>query len=600
MSRPKFLQAKKSFLKSPMSSTEAGSFVLNQLLDCYGNQINVSDFSGTIRFTFNPGGSDEEIISATGFTINSDGTVTVDTGIARGLQAKYPYTAGSIAYNHPAGTPVIVLPDNPQLFEDILAYIDGLVLAAAVGATDATYGYVKTTENLSVIPRVMSALVSQKASQPSMVLTVQPFAVASLDKDVTLLTATDTPTMVAPVSNPRVDLVVYDAINTIVTVRTGSENASLTTANYSTYKPVPTTGDIVLAAVFHRVGETKILERDDGSNGFVIRFYTPEVYGVGSIVPAGAMAPYAGRTAPSGWLFCDGSAVSRATYPSLLAAICPSQTFTVTIASPGVFTTSTSHGLVAGDKVHLTTTGGLPSGLAANTDYYVLSAGLTSTNFQLALSPAGTAIVTTGSQNGTHTVYKSSWGKGDGATTFNVPDLRGKSVLGLGATNNITLSFEPAARSGNTIAVPDSSFPSQGQAVTLTTTGTLPSGVTTSTTYYIYRASSTTISFCTTQANANAGTVITLNDGGSGVHTINYALTARTVLGKAAGEETHGIAIAELPAHTHPVWFTNSGADGTSVQATGNGGSSNTGSVGSNAQHNLMSPNAQANFIIKT
>jgi microcystin-dependent protein len=595
-----------------MSSTEAGSFVLNQLLDCYGNQINVSDFSGPIRFTFNPGGSDEEILSATGFTLNSDGTVTVNAGIIRGLAAKYPYTAGSIAYNHPAGTPVIVMPDNPQLFEDILTYIDGLVLAAAVGATDAAYGYVKTTENLSVIPRVMSALVSQKAVQPSMVLTVQPFAVASLDKDVTLLVATDTPTMVAPVSNPRIDLVVYDAVNTIVTIRTGSENALLTTANYSTYKPIPTTGDIVLAAVFHRVGETKVLERDDGSNGFVIRFYTPEVYGVGSIVPAGAMAPYAGRSAPSGWLFCDGSAVSRVTYPSLLAAICPSQTFTVTIASPGVFTTLTSHGLVAGDKVHLTTTGGLPSGLAANTNYYVLAAGLTSTAFQLALSPAGTAVVTTGSQNGTHTVYKSAWGKGDGATTFNLPDFRGKSFIGLGASSNMTLDFEPGAvnAGADTIAVPDGSFPVQGQAVTLTTTGTLPAGLATSTTYYVIRISSTSIKLASSQANADAASpsAIDITNTGSGVHTIVYATTARTVLGGVLGEETHAIAVAEFASHTHAFTPQNLIPKMNTGQASANGTQNNSDAgpaatiqyTGGDAQHNNIQPAAQSNIIIKT
>lgn len=37
--------------------------------------------------------------------------------------------------------------------------------------------------------------------------------------------------------------------------------------------------------------------------------------------PAGLVAPFAGKTAPSGWLKCDGSAVSRTTYAALFAAI---------------------------------------------------------------------------------------------------------------------------------------------------------------------------------------------------------------------------------------------------------------------------------------
>lgn len=40
-----------------------------------------------------------------------------------------------------------------------------------------------------------------------------------------------------------------------------------------------------------------------------------------STVPSGAIFPYAGTTAPSGYLSCDGSAVSRTTYSALFTAI---------------------------------------------------------------------------------------------------------------------------------------------------------------------------------------------------------------------------------------------------------------------------------------
>lgn len=39
------------------------------------------------------------------------------------------------------------------------------------------------------------------------------------------------------------------------------------------------------------------------------------------IVPPGMLAPYAGKTAPAGWLLCDGSAVSRTAYAALFAVI---------------------------------------------------------------------------------------------------------------------------------------------------------------------------------------------------------------------------------------------------------------------------------------
>src|SRR3954471_15717402 len=145
----------------------------------------------------------------------------------------------------------------------------------------------------------------------------------------------------------------------------------------------------------------------------------------------GSILPYAGRTAPdANWKICDGSAISRSTYATLFGIITPSVgTFTVTIASPGVFTLN-SHALVAGDAVYLTTTGALPTGLSANTIYYVISAGLTANAFELSASRGGAAINTSGSQSGTHTLRYCPWGLGDGSTTFNLPDLRQRVPVG--------------------------------------------------------------------------------------------------------------------------------------------------------------------------
>lgn len=42
---------------------------------------------------------------------------------------------------------------------------------------------------------------------------------------------------------------------------------------------------------------------------------------VSGVFPAGIMAPYAGASAPTGWLLCDGSAISRTTYAALFAVI---------------------------------------------------------------------------------------------------------------------------------------------------------------------------------------------------------------------------------------------------------------------------------------
>ncbi len=77
-----------------------------------------------------------------------------------------------------------------------------------------------------------------------------------------------------------------------------------------------------------------------------------------------------------------------------------SSVFTVTIAAPGVVT-STAHGLANGDVVSLSTTGALPTGLVVATAYYVVNKATNS--FELALTSNGASITTTGTQSGVHT-----------------------------------------------------------------------------------------------------------------------------------------------------------------------------------------------------
>lgn len=83
-----------------------------------------------------------------------------------------------------------------------------------------------------------------------------------------------------------------------------------------------------------------------------------------------------------------------------------SDVVTMTIASPGVVTmgvTGKGHGLVAGSPIKFSTTGALPTGVTAGTQYYVISTGLTETQFQFSTSNGGAAVNTSGSQSGVHT-----------------------------------------------------------------------------------------------------------------------------------------------------------------------------------------------------
>ena len=80
-----------------------------------------------------------------------------------------------------------------------------------------------------------------------------------------------------------------------------------------------------------------------------------------------------------------------------------SQTFTVTIASPAVFT-STGNTLANGNMVILTTTGALPTGLIAGQSYFVVNNGTDGVGkFRLSVTSGGVAINTSGTQSGVHT-----------------------------------------------------------------------------------------------------------------------------------------------------------------------------------------------------
>lgn len=167
-------------------------------------------------------------------------------------------------------------------------------------------------------------------------------------------------------------------------------------------------------------------------------------------VPTGAVFQWVASSAPSGYALCDGSVVSQTTYASLYAVIGATYntggegagnfrlpnlqgrapmgyqeptslgTATITIAAPGVVTRA-AHGLSTGQIVYFTTTGALPTGIAATTGRYWVIV-LTTSTFQLASSlanaVAGTAITTTGTQSGTHTVYSADFelGRSNGKT----------------------------------------------------------------------------------------------------------------------------------------------------------------------------------------
>lgn len=198
-------------------------------------------------------------------------------------------------------------------------------------------------------------------------------------------------------------------------------------------------------------------------------------------------------------------------------------------------------------------------------------------------------------------VIGTAYGSGDGSTTFNVPDMRGRAPVGAGTGTKVA-TF--ASRSGNVITVTgltnaaNNEFQT-GQAVVYASTGTVITGLTSSTTYYVVRTGNLTFSLASSLANAQNGTVISLSSDGTGTQTFTLTLSARSV-GDTGGEEAHAMSSSELLSHQHAAEY--AGGPDANNYSLGTGtavGDGNSGATGGNAAMNVMQPFVSTNFIIK-
>lgn len=155
---------------------------------------------------------------------------------------------------------------------------------------------------------------------------------------------------------------------------------------------------------------------------------------------------------PARHVACFGQALLRTTYPDLFAALCPILSSSATATASNDRITLAGHGLVVGDSVFIEsiTSGG--AGLSTNTQYYVATV-VDTNNFTLGtgrtVAAATGAVTVTGgpvniTSDGTGVkVRLAPWGIA-ASTTFNVPDLREVTTVGLptmGGTERTTHSF---------------------------------------------------------------------------------------------------------------------------------------------------------------
>ena len=136
----------------------------------------------------------------------------------------------------------------------------------------------------------------------------------------------------------------------------------------------------------------------------------------------GTIQTYAGFIIPTGWLLCDDTPASRTTYAALFAVLSKSSTGNTASGSPtiSVIPANGTDNIAAGWFIS-------GPGIQAGTTVV----GTTSST--ITLSQNATA-------NGTAVPFTAApYGIGNGTTTFNVPDMRRRVIMGSGGTATATI-----------------------------------------------------------------------------------------------------------------------------------------------------------------
>jgi hypothetical protein len=131
-----------------------------------------------------------------------------------------------------------------------------------------------------------------------------------------------------------------------------------------------------------------------------------------------------------------------------LSTCLASPVVTISIASPAVITVPNS--CAANQAIVFQSSGALPTGLTAGTVYYVISAGLSTTSFEVSTSVGGGAVNTSGTQSGVQeafVVYTNS------TTSFTAAMLLPPVPPGLTVSGHCTLLWQTSNATSGTLTL---------------------------------------------------------------------------------------------------------------------------------------------------
>jgi len=170
-----FIQAQKFVLAGSGSSIGDTTILLQSFKGIDSTNIVTADL-GTVAFgTLEPGnGSQEEAISFTGVTQNSNGTATL-TGVKSCL-FKSPYTQTSGLTKTHAGASTFILSNDAAFYDNIITYVNSSLSSGAVPASTSVNGIV----TMSVTPASAATPIVVGTNDPRVLTQTEKNYVASV------------------------------------------------------------------------------------------------------------------------------------------------------------------------------------------------------------------------------------------------------------------------------------------------------------------------------------------------------------------------------------------------------------------------------------
>src|SRR6266404_9454361 len=242
--------------------------------------------------------------------------------------------------------------------------------------------------------------------------------------------------------------------------------------------------------------------------------------GAGGSAVVGMILPWAGASVPDTYLLTYGQAVSRTTYASLFSALSATATTSCSSGSANI--------TVSADIANRMPIGGAIEGIAC------FIAGTTVS------SKSGTTLTlnhNAGATTSTAIIFI-PWGNGDGSTTFNVPSLTGRTMVGRDNMSGSIAGTITSTYYGNN---PDAFAYGGTQSITLGTTnlpaytpsGTVSGSATINDPGHTHADGTTT--FCANCGGLNAGIQPITGTTGIATTGITASLSGATLAGAAQG-----------------------------------------------------------------